>query len=337
MTCSECGTEFGASLLSCPGCHALVHAEELRRLSRRADAARRDGDASTELATWRDALVLLPPTTTQAAHVRARIEALSLQVLEPPPLSPPEASHAGAWSTGAVAGLALLAWKFKAVLLFAVTKGKLLALGLTNSTTVVSMVPALAVYWMAFGWRFAAGLIASIYVHEMGHVAALSRFGIAASAPMFLPGLGAIIRSRHVMVSPRESARVGLAGPIWGLGAALAAWSVWRLGGGTIWLALTQFGALINLFNLAPVWQLDGAHAFRALNRLQRGLATMATAVAFAVTREGMLLLVGALALMQTFRDAEHAEGDAVVCIQFAGLVVVLSLLSTLPVPDLTR
>ncbi len=49
-------------------------------------------------------------------------------------------------------------------------------------------------YWTAWGWKFALGLVVSIYVHEMGHVAALRGYGTKANAPMFIPGLGALIR-----------------------------------------------------------------------------------------------------------------------------------------------
>ena len=34
---------------------------------------------------------------------------------------------------------------------------------------------------------------------------------------------------------------------------------------------------MINLFNLMPVWQLDGGHAFTALNRTERWIATGVT------------------------------------------------------------
>jgi hypothetical protein len=88
---------------------------------------------------------------------------------------------------GAVAAGALILWKLKAVLLIALTKGKVLLLGLTKSSTLLSMLPTFGLYWAAFGWRFAAGLIASIYVHEMGHVFALAGQH-PASAPMPIPG-----------------------------------------------------------------------------------------------------------------------------------------------------
>ncbi len=74
------------------------------------------------------------------------------------------------------------------------------------------------VYWWRSAGSSLPGWSRRSYVHEMGHVAALRRFGIAASTPMFIPGLGAVIRSRHVLTTPHENARVGLVGPIWGLG-----------------------------------------------------------------------------------------------------------------------
>ena len=40
------------------------------------------------------------------------------------------------------------------------------------------MAIALGVYVVAFGWKFAVGLIVSLYIHEMGHVAWLRHYGI---------------------------------------------------------------------------------------------------------------------------------------------------------------
>lgn len=319
MSCPACGLTLAPSLLSCPSCHALVHGDRLRVLADQARAAAASHDVAAELGAWREALALLPPGSRQHREISSRVDSLSTAVIDAPPRD-----ARPLWSAGALAGLGLLLWKFKAVIAFVLTKGKLLALGLTNSTTALSMLPAIGVYWAAFGWRFAVGLVASIYVHEMGHVAALHRFGIAASPPMFLPGIGAVIRSRQQMVNVRERARVGLAGPIWGLGAALAALGVYGLTGAPIWAAIGQFGALVNLFNLMPVWQLDGAHAFTALNRRQRWLVTLAVAAAFVVSREGLLILVALFAVLHAVRDDGAAEGDEAICWQMIGLVAAL-------------
>jgi Zn-dependent protease len=326
VTCAGCGAEIGTSFLACPRCHTLVHAGRLKQLARDADDAKSRGDLSGEAAAWRAALELLPPGTAQHQTVHARVEQISATLIDTPAAATSSAQSAGGpaggqaggprkmWTGGALSGLAALAWK-----------GKVLLLGLTKSTTLLSMIPALGLYWVAFGWRFAAGLIASIYVHEMGHVVALTRFGIAASAPMFIPGLGAVIRSRAQLTNPREEARVGLGGPIWGLGAALTAYAIYRLTGYPIWAAIARFGAWVNLFNLLPVWQLDGAHAFKALNRAQRWFAASAAVGMLLITQEGLLVLIAMLAGYQAFRGEDWPDGDQMIAVQYAGLVAILS------------
>lgn len=276
-------------------------------------------------------MTLLPAGSRQHREIAGRIDALSARLIDQPAPAPRPGS---AWSTGALAGIGLLAWKFKALIVLALTKGKLLLLGLTNSTTLLSMLPAIGVYWAIFGWPFAFGLVASIYVHEMGHVAALRRFGIAASAPMFIPGIGAVIRSRQSIVNVRERARVGLGGPIWGLVAALVAYAIHWATGAAIWAAIGHFGAWVNLFNLIPVWQLDGAHAFSALDRTQRLCAAAAVGVAFVISREGLLVLIAVMALVQAWHADSTVAGDRVICGQFAGLIAALTAILVLgPAP----
>ena len=63
--------------------------------------------------------------------------------------------------------------KFKFALIFLLTKATLLLLGLTKASTFVSMLLSAGVYWTIWGWKFAVGVVLSIYVHQMGHVQAL--------------------------------------------------------------------------------------------------------------------------------------------------------------------
>ena len=337
MICAGCAIEIGPLLLACPACHTLVHAERLKQLAAEAMRAREAADVGAELSAWREALALLPAGAAQYTRIAARIDQLSADVIAgtPPPSPPAPDRPVGKLLTGAtVSAAALFLWKFKALVLIALSKGKLLLLGLTNTTTIFSMLPAIGIYWGAYGWRFALGLVGSIYIHEMGHVAALRRFGIAASAPMFIPGVGAVVRSRLQRTNPREEARVGLAGPIWGLAAAVAAFATYWLTGAAIWAAIGQFGAWVNLFNLIPIWQLDGAHAFAALNRVERWLVTAAMAAMFAFTHEGLLIILALTAGLQSVRPAAHSGGDAPITAQFIGLVVMLSALAKLVAVD---
>src|SRR5262249_44637075 len=177
--------------------------------------------------------------------------------------------------TAALGPVGLLAWKFKFVLAFLVTKGKLLLVGLTQASTFFSMLLSLGLYWTQWGWKFAVGLVISIYIHEMGHVEALRRYGIRATAPMFIPMLGAVGRMKQYPAEPREDARVGLAGPLWGTAAALSALLVSLVTRWTAFAAIARAGAWINLFNLLPVWQLDGGRGFRAMSRGQRWLVVL--------------------------------------------------------------
>jgi Zn-dependent protease len=179
-----------------------------------------------------------------------------------------------------------------AVLLFFLTKAKLLLLGLANWSTLASMLLSLGVYWTAWGWKFALGIVISIYIHEMGHVVALRRFGFKATAALFIPGLGAVIRLQQRVANPREDAAIGLAGPIYGLGAALASAGLWVATKHPIFGAIASVGAWINLLNLTPVWTLDGGRAFHALSRGQRWLCALAAGASWYFVRDGMLLLL---------------------------------------------
>jgi Zn-dependent protease len=152
--------------------------------------------------------------------------------------------------------VALLA-KLKTILLL-LPKLKLLA---STGTILVS----LAAYALLWGWPFAAGFIALLFVHEMGHVIALRREGLKASAPMFIPFLGAVIAARSLGDNALAEARVGLAGPILGTIGSAACVLVWHTTGNSLWEALAFTGFFLNLFNLLPVVPLDGGRAMAAM------------------------------------------------------------------------
>src|SRR6266487_4330085 len=172
------------------------------------------------------------------------------------------------------------------------------------------------------------GVVLSIYVHEMGHVQALQRYGIKATAPMFIPGVGAVVRLKQYPADRREDARVGLAGPIWGLGAAVVAYAVYRATGSGIWGAIAHFGAWVNLFNLLPVWQLDGGRGFRALTRGQRWIAAAMIGAMWLVTGEGLLVLLGLAAAASAGFTEGADQPDPTILVQYGLLVVLLSLVS---------
>jgi hypothetical protein len=183
LGCPQCGTEVAPALLSCPTCHRLVHAEELRRLADEAERATQSNELAAALSAWRRALELLPPDSRQHQTISATVIESSKKV-DVSALANAEAKRKSSRAKGA-AGLGAvgrLLWKFKLMLVFVLTKLKLLLLGLTKASTFFSMILSFGVYWAAWGWKFAAGLVVSIYIHEMGHGALLRRYGIKATA-----------------------------------------------------------------------------------------------------------------------------------------------------------
>jgi Zn-dependent protease len=341
LACESCGTEIAPGLLNCPACHRLVHSDRLKRLAGEADEATAAGDHRAALVAWREALELLPAGSRQYEVIAGRVAELGRKVDE----QPLPASASGSESDGTepaahghragIAGLGALGlaiWKFKFAVVFALTKAKFLLVGLTKASTVLSMVMSVGVYWTVFGWRFALGLVLSIYVHEMGHVFVLNRYGVKAEAPMFIPGLGAMIRLRQVLTDPRQDAMVGLAGPIWGLGAAVFAWSVALATGSPAWAAIAKLGAWINLFNLLPLWQLDGGRAFRALSRSGRWFSTFVIAAAWSLTEESLLVLLLLAAVYRTLTEPPPPRSDRVVLANYALLVAALSAMTLIPV-----
>ena len=154
-------------------------------------------------------------------------------------------------------GLGALLVKFKGVFLL-LPKLKIL-------TTSGSMLVSVAAYSLLWPWTFAAGFVLLILVHEMGHVIQLRREGIKASAPMFIPFLGAAVAMKELPRDALAEARVGLAGPVLGSLGAAALVPVWLATGDDFWAALAFTGLFLNLINLMPVLPLDGGRAMAAM------------------------------------------------------------------------
>ncbi len=173
------------------------------------------------------------------------------------PIQPGSGRKRGRFA-GILAGLAAAAAKAKS-LIFLLPKLKLL-------TTFGSALVSVGAYSLLWGWWFAAGFVALLFLHELGHVIQLRREGVKASAPMFVPFLGAVIAAKSMGRDAAAEARVGLAGPVLGSIATLVPLAVWLATGNEFWRALAYVGFLINLFNLLPVVPLDGGRAMAALS-----------------------------------------------------------------------
>ena len=176
--------------------------------------------------------------------------------------------------------------------------GKLLATG-------GSMLLSVAAYAWVFGWRYAAGFVLLLLVHELGHyVAAPAR-----------PGSGrARVHSFRGRLDPAEGPAAerrhrglcGLGGPFAGTLASLACYFAARDTGSDLLLALSYAGFFINLFNLIPLSPFDGGRITAVLSP-RVWLAGVPVLVALFFWRPSpMLILVAVLAFPNVVRAFKY-------------------------------
>lgn len=130
-----------------------------------------------------------------------------------------------------------------------------------------TMIFSIWIYATVFGWQFAVGFVLLLFVHECGHLIVAKGFGLKASAPVFIPFMGAFILLKDAPRNAWMEACVGIGGPILGSAGAFACHSVGQVGDVPLLIALAQTGYLLNLFNLLPVGFLDGGRIVTALSR----------------------------------------------------------------------
>jgi Zn-dependent protease len=177
-------------------------------------------------------------------------------------------------------------------------------------TTGASMLVSVAAYAWLWGLPFAIGFVLLIFVHELGHVIELRRQGVPASAPLFIPFLGAVIGMKELPDDAWKEARVALAGPILGSVGAAAFWAVGAATDSDLLVALAFVGFFLNLFNLVPIVPLDGGRAAGALHPAFwfLGLLLMVGLVVIAPNPILILIVVlGGLDLWRRWRE----RGDA--------------------------
>jgi len=214
----------------------------------------------------------------------------------PPPPPPTESRVKRLLGPLFVAGLALLKLGAKAkALLLLLPKLKLL-------TTSASMLVSVAAYAVIWGWKFAVGFVALLFVHEMGHVIQMKREGVQISGMLFVPFLGAAVGARSMGGNALAEARIGLAGPVLGTLATAALIPIAEAQDSDFLRALAFTGFFLNLFNLVPVVPLDGGRAMAAMAPWMWFAGFAAMLGFFVLFPNPILVLILLLGGMETWR-----------------------------------
>ena len=199
----------------------------------------------------------------------------------------------------------VLGWLGSAALaVWAVVKyGLIFVFKIPALATLFSAAISFGAYSLLYGGWFALALIVMIFVHEMGHVLEIRRQGMHATAPIFIPLLGAAIFQRQHPTSALKQAQIGIAGPIAGTIGATVAWMLYQSTQNPVFLLAASIGFFLNLLNLIPVWQLDGAWILAPVSPWFQvaGLVMVGLAV-FVFHFASFLLIIIALLGIQSMR-----------------------------------
>ncbi len=178
--------------------------------------------------------------------------------------------------------------------------------------TLASALVSVGAWALLYGsWWAGVAIVVMIFLHEMGHVLEIRRQGMAATAPIFVPFLGAAIFQRSHPTDALKQAQIGIAGPIAGTIAATVAWLLFIDTHNPILLFAAWFGFLINLFNMLPVWQLDGAWVLAPVSPWFQvaGIAAIVVGVFFIHVLSVIAIIIGVLAIgtaRAAFRNAKN-------------------------------
>lgn len=197
--------------------------------------------------------------------------------------------------------------KFTNTLLALVVKGKYLLKLPTlikaakfgkYAITFWSMLVSMILYGWAYGsWVFGLGIVLMILIHEMGHVLAAKEKGIAVSAPMFIPFLGAFVSMKQTE-DRSQQAFIAYGGPlIGGLGAviSLICTQIWPEQ--HMFLILAHVGLILNLFNLLPVRPLDGGQILQVVGPWHNWVGIALFLVTCMLFKATSLLVIGVIIL----------------------------------------
>jgi len=203
--------------------------------------------------------------------------------------------------------------KLLALLLSGVKLGKLFT---TGGTMLLSVV----VYAFVWGWRYAVGFVALMFVHEMGHYIAARQRGLAVGVPTFIPFVGAWIELKEMPHNAETEAYVGMAGPLVGTAGALLCYFVARDQQADWLLAVAYAGFFLNLFNLIPLSPLDGGRITQVISPWL-WLAGVPVLLATMVwSPSPMLILIAILAGTQVWTAWKHRGDPAAQAYRLASL-----------------
>lgn len=165
-------------------------------------------------------------------------------------------------------------------------------------------------YATIYGWPYGVGFVGLIFIHEMGHYIAARSRKMDVGLPTFIPFVGAFVELKDRPKTAEEEAYVAIAGPYAGTIAAFACYLWGRHTDSGLFMALAQAGFVINLFNLVPIYPLDGGRITAIISPKVWYFGVPCFFIMWSYWPSPMLFLIGLLAIPQLYNAWSYDEDD---------------------------
>ncbi len=129
---------------------------------------------------------------------------------------------------------------------------------------VALLAASVAVYSVMFTVEFALALIGVLVFHEYGHLRAMKKFGIPTKGMYLIPFVGGLAVG-DLPKTRWQDVYISMMGPVFGLIMTLVFYIVYLATESHFAGLVASTSALLNLFNLIPVYPLDGGRVVKSL------------------------------------------------------------------------
>lgn len=178
------------------------------------------------------------------------------------------------------------------------------------ATMAATMLISLAVYAIAFGWKYALGFVILLLAHELGHFAAARVVGLHSSIPLFVPFVGAVISLRQPPINAKMEANIAIGGPATGTLSALVCLALYLWTDSILLLVLAYTACILNLFNLIPCTPLDGGRIATAISPHMWWAGSITTGLLFFYTNNLFILVIFIFSLFRLWQgDSNDYRG----------------------------
>jgi stage IV sporulation protein FB len=181
--------------------------------------------------------------------------------------------------------------------------------------SLVSVALYMILFYMLFDQNIAyiAAITVAVLIHEMGHWIAMKVFNYSNVKIFFIPFIGAITSGKKQEVSQKQLSIIILAGPIPGIIIGMILFYLnERLHNDTLKMLSNCF-LLLNLFNLLPIYPLDGGRLMETLFikqnyyiRLVFGIISIVLLAAFFVALSSIMVIVPIFMGIELYNESKN-------------------------------